>query len=74
MELWIQPCTACFDLYGQPAAHRPHDNLTLNTRGAVKDVRIAEHYTCARCGAAFARILAGEPRKRIWMLVNAGQH
>lgn len=74
MDLWIQPCADCFELYGLPAADRPHDNLTLNSRGAVKDERAEEHYTCVRCGAAFARILAGEPRMQIWMLLNAGQH
>ena len=74
MDLWIQPCADCFELFGLPAAHRPHDTLTLNSRGAVKDERAEEHYTCVRCRAAFARVLAGEPRKQIWMLLNAGQH
>lgn len=74
MELWIQPCAVCADLYGLPASNRPHEYLSLTSRGAVEGVRIAEHYTCSRCGGAFARILAGEPRKQIWMLLNAGQH
>ncbi|MFL9890200.1 hypothetical protein SAMN02787142_1559 [Burkholderia sp. WP9] len=74
MDLWIQPCAACADLYGQPAASSPHDRLALNNRGAVKDVRVEEHYTCVRCNAVFARILTGEPHKQIWMLLNASQH
>ncbi|MBB5413681.1 hypothetical protein HDG34_007659 [Paraburkholderia sp. HC6.4b] len=74
MRLWIQPCGACSDLYGQPAAIGPHENLDFNGRGTVQAVRAEEHYTCIRCGAVFARILAGETRKQIWMLVNAGQH
>jgi transposase-like protein len=37
-------------------------------------VRAEQHYTCTRCGAAFVRILAGEPRTQNWMLLNAGQH
>ncbi|ASV99591.1 hypothetical protein [Paraburkholderia aromaticivorans] len=74
MDLWIQPCAACADLYGQPAGHRPHDGLTLNHRGAGKDGRVEEHYTCVRCKAVFARILAGEPHKQIWVLLNASQH
>jgi hypothetical protein len=48
--------------------------LALNNRGAVKDVRVEEHYTCVRCNAVFARILTGEPHKQIWMLLNASQH
>lgn len=59
---------------GQPASRGPHGRLTLNNRGAVKDVRVEEHYTCVRCKAVFARILAGEPHKQIWMLLNASQH
>ncbi|ABE30486.1 hypothetical protein Bxe_A2487 [Paraburkholderia xenovorans LB400] len=74
MDLWIQPCAACADLYGQPASKGPHDRLKLNNRGAEKDVRAEEHYTCVRCKAVFARILAGESHKQIWMLLNASQH
>jgi hypothetical protein len=74
MDLWIQPCAACADLYGLPAGKDPHDRLTLNNRPAVKDVQVEEHYTCVRCKAVFARILTGEPDKRIWMLLNASQH
>lgn len=74
MELWIQPCAACADLYGQPASQSPHDGLALNNRGSVKDARTEEHYTCIRCKGAFARILAGEPHKQIWILLNASQH
>jgi len=40
----------------------------------VKDERVEEHYTCVRCRAAFARILAGPLKRQIWMLLNAGQH
>ncbi|EIM95872.1 hypothetical protein WQE_36972 [Paraburkholderia hospita] len=40
----------------------------------MKDAQVAQHYTCTRCGAAFARILKGEPRKQVWVLLNAGQH
>jgi hypothetical protein len=36
--------------------------------------QVEEHYTCIRCRAMFARILAGPPTKQIWMLLNAGQH
>jgi hypothetical protein len=74
MDLWIQPCTPCADLYGQPATVEPHDTLTLVGSGAVKDAQAEQHFTCTRCGAAFVRLIAGEPRKRVWMLLNAGQH
>lgn len=74
MELWIQPCAPCADLYGQPAVVEPHDTLTLAVSGAVKDAQAEEHYTCMRCGAAFVRIIAGEQRRQVWMLLNAGQH
>jgi hypothetical protein len=74
MELWIQPCPPSADLYGQPAAVAPHEDLTLNGAGAVKDARVEEHYTCLRCGGVFARILAGPPERQMWMLLNAGQH
>ncbi len=74
MELWIQPCAACADLYGQPATQSPHDILKLNGRGTSHAAQTEEHYTCTRCAAVFARILNGEQRKQIWMLLNAGQH
>jgi hypothetical protein len=74
MDLWIQPCTRCADLYGKPAAELPHRDLTFNGAGAVKDARAEEHYTCVRCRAVFARIVAGPPTRQIWMLLNAGQH
>ncbi|SIO36999.1 hypothetical protein SAMN05444172_1438 [Burkholderia sp. GAS332] len=74
MELWIQPCARCADLYGQPATAAAHDDLTLNGVGAVKDARAEEHYTCMRCGGVFARILAGPPERQTWVLLNAGQH
>ncbi|SOE56125.1 hypothetical protein SAMN05446635_1013 [Burkholderia sp. OK233] len=74
MDLWIQPCARCADLYGQSATAAPHEDLTPNGGGAVKDARAEEHYTCVRCGAVFARILAGAPTRQIWMLLNAGQH
>ncbi|PMS17801.1 hypothetical protein C0Z16_36350 [Paraburkholderia rhynchosiae] len=74
MDLWIQPCTPCADLYGKPATETPHRELTLNGAGGVKDARAEEHYTCVRCRAVFARILAGPPGRQIWMLLNAGQH
>ncbi|BCF97400.1 hypothetical protein PPGU19_019690 [Paraburkholderia sp. PGU19] len=74
MELWIQPCTPCADLYGQPSTVEPHDTLTLIGADAVKDAQVEQHYTCTRCSAAFARILQGEPRKQVWLLLNAGQH
>ncbi|MGH8777560.1 hypothetical protein [Paraburkholderia sp.] len=74
MDFWIQPCSPCADLYGQPSGAEPHHKLTLNSVGAVKDATAEEHYTCTRCGAVFARILAGELRKQVWMLLNAGQH
>ena len=74
MHLWIQPCAWCADLYGESAAEHPHQDLTLNGAGAVKDARAEEHYTCVRCHAVFARILVGPPALQIWMLLNAGQH
>jgi hypothetical protein len=74
MDLWIQPCARCADLYGKSADEPPHDDLTLNGTGAVKDARVDEHYTCIRCHAVFARILAGPPTRQIWILLNAGQH
>jgi hypothetical protein len=74
MDLWIQPCARCADLYGKAAAESAHQDLTLTGAGAVKDERVEEHYTCVRCRAAFARILAGPLKRQIWMLLNAGQH
>jgi len=74
MEFWIQPCAPCADLYGQPATVEPHDTLTLNGTGAVKDATTEEHYTCLRCGGVFARLLSGPSSRQIWMLLNAGQH
>ncbi|OUL93377.1 hypothetical protein CA603_12685 [Paraburkholderia hospita] len=67
MENWRLNSGRCRDV-------RPHDTLTLVGAGAVKDTQVAQHYTCTRCGAAFARILKGEPRKQVWVLLNAGQH
>src|ERR1700675_5069848 len=55
MALWIQPCAACADLYGQLVATDPHDELTLNGAGDVKGVRSEEHYTFVRCCGVFAR-------------------
>ena len=74
MDLWIQPCARCIDLYGKAAAESPHQDLTLNGVGAVKNERVEEHYTCVRCRVVFARILAGPPTWQIWMLLSAGQH
>lgn len=74
MQLWIQPCAECADLYGKPSAQPPHLDLTRSSAGAVKDAHAEEHYTCKRCRAVFARILKGPPTLRIWMLLNAGQH
>jgi hypothetical protein len=74
VELWIQPCAPCADLYGQPSTLHPHDTLNLVGAGAEKDAKVEQHYTCTRCGAVFARLLKGEPQKQIWMLLNAGQH
>jgi hypothetical protein len=74
MDLWIQPCTQCADLYGKAASEPPHQDLALNSAGAVKDARVDAHYTCVRCRAAFARIVDGPPTRQIWMLLNAGQH
>ena len=74
MDLWIQPCARCADLYGKSADEPPHNDLTRNGGGAVKDARVEEHYTCIRCGGGFARILAGPQTRQIWMLLNAGQH
>ncbi len=65
MDLWIQPCAPCADLYGQPATVEPHDDLTLNGAGAEKDATVEQHYTCVRCGAVFARILAGPTTRQI---------
>lgn len=74
METWIQPCVECANLHGQPAVTAAHANLALNGAGAVNDQRVEECYACSRCGAVFARILAGAPSRQIWMLLNAGQH
>ena len=65
MDLWIQPCTACVDLYGRPAAVEPHNNLSSAGTGAAKDAQTEQRYTCMRCGAAFVRVIAGEQRKQI---------
>ncbi|CAE6847553.1 hypothetical protein R70006_07405 [Paraburkholderia domus] len=53
MDLWIQPCAWCADLYGKPATEPPHRDLTLKGVGAVKGERREEHYTCGRCRAVF---------------------
>jgi hypothetical protein len=74
MELWIQPCAACADLYGQPATAEPHDDLALKGASAMKGDVVELHYICKRCAAAFACILAGPPAKQIWILLNAVQH
>jgi hypothetical protein len=74
MDLWIQPCAPCANLYGEPAATPPHHDLTLCGAGAVVNAQVEEHYTCVRCRAVFARILAGPGTHQIWMLLNAGQH
>ncbi|RZF23654.1 hypothetical protein EVC45_43155 [Paraburkholderia sp. UYCP14C] len=74
MDLWIQPCQRCADLYGKPAAEPPHPDLKLDGVGAVGDTRREERYMCMRCRAVFARVLKGPPSSRIWMLLNAGQH
>ncbi|KAA1006519.1 hypothetical protein FVF58_26050 [Paraburkholderia panacisoli] len=74
MGLWIQPRPPCADLFGQPAAVAPDEDLTLNGAGAVNDARVEEHYTCSRCRSVFARILAGPPQRQIWMLLNARPH
>jgi len=75
MDLRIQPCSRCADLYGKPATEPPHPDLTLNNASVVvTDVHAEEHYTCERCRAVFARILIGLPKLQIWMLLNAGQH
>jgi hypothetical protein len=51
MDLWIQPCAACADLYGQLAATNPHDELTLNGAGDVKDARRGSgHFRMALTG------------------------
>ena len=72
MDLWIQPCSQCADLYGQPATEPPHAELSLNSASAVTGAE--EHYTCERCRAVFARILTGPAKLRIWLLLNASQH
>jgi hypothetical protein len=74
MDLSIHPCEPCATLYGHPATTEPHAALKLNGMGIVNDARIEEHYTCTRCRAVFARILAGAPSGQFWMLLNAGQH
>lgn len=74
MDIWIQPCARCADLYGKTAAESAHQDLTLTSVGVVKEERVEQHYTCVRCRAAFARILAGLPTQQIWVLLNAGQH
>jgi transposase-like protein len=74
MDLWIQPCAKCADLYGKPSTEAPHQELTLKGSGAAGESRVEQHYTCDRCRAAFVRVLAGPPTRQIWMLLNAGQH
>jgi len=51
MDLWIQPCARCPDLYGKSAAESAHQDLTLTGVGAVKMSEWKEHYTCVRCRA-----------------------
>ncbi|NUX56191.1 hypothetical protein FSB65_22660 [Paraburkholderia sp. JPY418] len=46
----------------------PHQDLALNGVGAMNNVRAEEHFTCGRCRAVFARILAGPPTRQVWML------
>jgi hypothetical protein len=40
MDLWIQPCVPCAELYGQPSTVEPHGALTLSGAGAVKDAQV----------------------------------
>ncbi|WP_148662151.1 hypothetical protein [Paraburkholderia phytofirmans] len=72
MDLWIQPCAACADLYGPLAATDPHDKLTPNGAGDMKDVRI-ESTTPACAAAAYLCVLAVPPARQIWMLLNTWQ-
>ncbi|QGZ65803.1 hypothetical protein FAZ98_28540 [Paraburkholderia acidisoli] len=72
MELWIQPCRPCAELYGQPATQAPHEDLALDGAGA--NAEATRRYTCRRCNAVFARLQAGTPDRQRWMLLNAGQH
>lgn len=74
MELWVQPCSLCFHLYGKLAAEAMHEDLTLNGVGVVKESRVEVHYTCVSCDGVFARVLVRPPSRRIWMLLNAGRH
>ena len=74
MKLWIQPCSNCAYLHGRPATTDAHEHLTKRGTDMSNHVVLEEHYTCMRCDAAFARIMTGELRVQIWMLLNAGQH
>ncbi|WP_144108429.1 hypothetical protein [Paraburkholderia sp. BCC1886] len=71
MELWIQPCAACADLYGRPSSVEPHDTLAPGTPDTASP---NQHYVCGRCSAVFTRVLSGRQAGQIWMLLNAGQH
>lgn len=64
----------CAELHGQPSTVEPHADLSLTAVSELKHTRTEEHYVCARCAGAFARILDGKPARQVWMLVNAGQH
>ncbi len=74
MELAIQPCVPCAKLHGQPSTTAPHSDLSLTGVAEINNTRTEEHHRCARCAGAFARILDGKPARRVWMLLNAGQH
>jgi type I restriction enzyme R subunit len=40
MDLWIQPCARCADLYGKPATEPEHQDLTL--KGAIETAQVIE--------------------------------
>lgn len=74
MKLWIQPCSNCADLHGRTATTGAHEHLAKVSTNMNNDVVLEEHYTCKRCDSEFTRIMSGEPRMQVWMLLNAGQH
>ncbi|BEU28293.1 hypothetical protein [Paraburkholderia sp. 22B1P] len=46
LELWIQPCAPCADLYGEPSTVERRETLIRIGAGAVKDAQVEQHYTC----------------------------
>lgn len=69
----IKLCAECTELHGQPSIVKSK-HLVMVGAGVFQGECREEHYECSTCGAAFARVLAGENASRVWLAVNSIQH